>query len=98
MSKYEVWRDTAGRYFLDVQATTLGDLITRIVAPLMPPHEAPVPGRKLNPTISVEGVRLTMVTQYLAAIPVRELGQPLTNLIGQADEINSALDMLLYGF
>lgn len=98
MAKYDVWRDTAGACFLDIQASTLSDLNTRIVVPLMPPHEAPVPGRKLNPKIAIDGVPLIMVTQYLAATPVRELGLPVTNLIGQADEINAALDMLLYGF
>jgi hypothetical protein len=36
--------------------------------------------------------------QYLAAVPRRELGRTVGNLLDQADDITRALDILLTGF
>jgi toxin CcdB len=99
MAKYDVYRLREGRGFLlDCQADVLGDLNTRFVVPLLPENEAPKPATRLNPIFNVTGRRVVMVTQFAAAIAVRELGDPLGALIGDQDAIGNALDMLIIGF
>jgi len=39
-----------------------------------------------------------MATQFMAAVPVRELRSPAGNLADRRDEISTALDMLFLGF
>ncbi|WP_246811302.1 CcdB family protein [Mesorhizobium sp. AA22] len=52
---------------LDVQADLLKSLNTRVVIPLMPPT-APVPGRRLNPTFTINGSDHVMVTEFISAL------------------------------
>jgi hypothetical protein len=65
----------------------LRDLNTRIVAPLLPFSEAPKPAQRLNPVFEIEGERYTMVTQFLAAVPVAELGRRMGTLIDEDTRI-----------
>jgi toxin CcdB len=98
MTRYGVYRVGASDLILDVQSTYLAELNTRLVVPLMPPEQAPIPGRRLNPSFVIDGRRLTMVTQYLSAVPVNTLGKSVTELSAHRDEIVAALDMVLHGF
>jgi toxin CcdB len=83
---------------LDVQADLLDPLNTRVVVPLMPIDAAPTPARRLNPVFDIEGRRLVMVTQFLSAVRVAELGRPVARIEARRDEITAALDMLFQGF
>ena len=99
MAKFDVFPQKAGGcYVLDCQADLLGALNTRLVVPLLRIEDAPTPAARLNPILDIEGERLVMVTQFAAAMPMRELGEPVCSLLAQQDAINTALDMLIVGF
>lgn len=99
MPRFDVYRnpDTAG-YLLDVQATILDHLNTRVVVPLMSWSQAPKPAKGLNPQFRVGGDEVVMVTQFLAAVPVSSLKAPMATLDHHHDEIVDAIDLLLRGF
>lgn len=99
MARYDLYRAPDGPgWWLDVQADVLDVLNTRVVVPLLPEGRAPVPAKRLNPVFVVEGERAVMVTQYLSAVPLRELGRPVGSLADKADEIGAALDLVFVGF
>lgn len=99
MARYDLYRAPEGAgWWLDVQAEMLDVLNTRVVVPLLPEEQAPAPAKRLNPVFEVEGGRAVMVTQYVAAVPLRLLGRPAGSLAGRADEIGAALDMVFVGF
>ncbi len=83
---------------MDVQAELLTELATRVVVPLLPEHSAPMPMRELNPIFEITGQLHVMVTQAIAAIPMRELKSPVLSLAARQEEITRALDILLVGF
>jgi toxin CcdB len=98
MARFDVYtrRDGPG-YLLDCQADILDGLNTRLVAPLLPERLAPKPAGRLNPMFEIEGERHVMVTQFAAAIPVRELGRRVMSLAREDATISNAIDMLLIG-
>ncbi|WP_376689841.1 CcdB family protein [Wenzhouxiangella sp. EGI_FJ10409] len=99
MARFDVYRNAGGAgYLLDVQSDLLQGLNTRVVVPLLPPEEAPQPARRLNPVLKVERTQVVMTTQFLAAVADSELGQAITRLEQDRDEITAALDMLFIGF
>lgn len=99
MARYDLHANPGGPgYLLDVQADLLEGLNTRIVVPLMPQADAPVPARRLNPVFSIAGQPHVMVTQFLAAVPRAVLGAPVTSLAAHDVEIGNALDMAFVGF
>ncbi len=99
MARYDVYRGIDGRCFLlDVQADLLDKMNTRVVVPLMPTSDAPLPARRLNPVFEINGVSYMMVTQFVSAIPANTLGEPAANLSVHFDEITNALDMVFQGF
>lgn len=78
------------------------DLITRaldtvVVAPLQP-AEAGSPVDCLNPTVSVDGRALVLVTQELVAVRKNVLGRPQGSIEAERDKIIAALDLLFTGF
>jgi len=99
VARFDLYRPTGSTVWLiDVQADFLDHLRTRVVVPLLPPDEVPTRIADLHPAFEVEGQRLLMATQLMAAVPRRELGRPIANLAGHRDDITRALDMLLTGF
>lgn len=99
MARFEVYANPDGTgYVLDVQADVLNELNTRIVVPLLPLAQAPVPAQRLNPVFEIGDEPHVMVTQFMAAVPRSLLRSPVTSLSGQDNEIMAALDMLLVGF
>ncbi|MFZ5751829.1 MAG: CcdB family protein [Pseudomonadota bacterium] len=98
MARFDAWPNPEGPgWLLEVQADLLRDLNTRVVVPLMQPHEAPRPAARLNPVLTVAGEPMVMVTQFLSAVPASLLrGGPVT-LAGEAVVIGNALDLLLTG-
>jgi len=99
MSRYEVYANPSGRgYLLDVQADILQPLNTRVAVPLVPLSGAPKPAKTLNPVFDIGGEPYAMVTQYIAAVPVSELLNPVCSLQPRHDEIVAAIDFLFHGF
>lgn len=101
MARFDVYPmpgpDRAG-YLLDVQANLLQDLATRVVVPLLPADIAPKPARDLNPAFDIDGQPHLLLTQFIAAVPKKELKKPRLSLSAKSDEIARALDLLLIGF
>ncbi|MBF9152924.1 CcdB family protein [Novosphingobium jiangmenense] len=98
MARFDVFRGRDGSLLLDCQADLLTELSTRIVVPLIVERDAPKPAARLNPVFVLDDVRFVMVTQFLAAVPRRELEQKVFSLAAEQDRIALALDMLLTGF
>lgn len=102
MARFDVYSaagDTGkSGYLLDVQADLLGQLNTRIVVPLMPRTDAPAPAEHLNPEFDVLGLKVVMVTQFMAAVPKAELKQQLMSLDKERLAILAAIDFLHQGW
>lgn len=99
MARLDVYKmATAQGFLLDVQADLLSGLNTRVVVPLLPLTDAPMPARRLNPVLEIENVEVLMATQFLAAVPESELKEVVGNLEGSQNEISVALVMLFSGF
>ena len=98
MARFDVYRNKAGKgLLLDCQADLLSDLETRLAVPLLPPPDAPIPARNLNPSFEIAGKHYVMVTQYAGAIEVREFGPKTASLAVHNHTIMNALDFLLTG-
>lgn len=99
MAKYDVYENPEGAgLLLNVQADLLEALNTRLVVPLLPLSNAPLPAKRLNPLFEIGGQNYVMVSQFLAAVPKSLLGKPVGNLEERFSEINDALDLLITGF
>ena len=99
MARFDVYRGTGGAdLLLDCQSDLLRDLNTRFVVPLQLPENAPLPARRLNPVFEIEGRPYVMVTQFAAAIALRECGPVVTSLANEYTTIMNAVDMLISGY
>ena len=95
MARFDVHVHRGGSgYLLDVQADLIGGLNTRLVVPLMPVGLAPASAERLNPVFEVEGERVSMVTQFMAAVPLAELGPTVASLDRESDAIFAAIDFV----
>ena len=99
MARFSVYKNTDGPgYLLDIQADLLNHLNTRVVVPLLPLDIAPKPAGILNPLFDIDGVRVSMVTQFMAAVPARVLKTSLLSLEDRRADITAAVDLLFQGF
>ncbi len=99
MARFDVYANPDGAgYLLDVQTDLLDGLNTRIVAPLLPVSDAPSPAHRLNPVFEVANEEHVMVTQFLAAVPLAILKEPVITLADRDTDITAALDMAFFGF
>ncbi|PLL14482.1 plasmid maintenance protein CcdB [Tabrizicola sp. TH137] len=99
MARFDVYPAPDGRgYWLDVQADLLGALNTRLIVPLIPLDQAPIPARRLNPVFRIDGQDVVMTTQFLSAVLSSGLTRPVTSLADQSETVMAALDMALIGF
>lgn len=99
MARFDVYARPGGSgYVLDIQADVLDQLNTRIVVPLLPLSDAPSPAKRLNPVFDIGSVPHVMVTQFMAAIPLALLRNPVASLRDRDSDIMSALDMVFVGF
>lgn len=99
MARYDVYamkRDSK-TLVVDCQANLLDGLKTRVVVPLIPEDAAPKPARTLNPVFVVGGERFVLMTQFLAAVEVRELGAKMGSLQREGEVVLGALDFLMTG-
>ena len=99
MARFDVYANRSGAgYVLDVQADLIERLNTRVVVPLLLLDAAPATAHRLNPVFDVQGVEVSMVTQFMAAVPSSELTVPVATLNGQSDAIFAAIDFLHHGW
>lgn len=97
MAQFDVYRGTQSELLVDCQSDALGNLGTRIVAPLIPIADAPEQKARLNPVFEIDGQRYAMATQFASAVRTGELRQHLTHLGNYRFDIVGAFDMLLTG-
>lgn len=99
MPRFDVYRNpNEAGYLLDVQADLLSQLSTTVVVPLYPMAVAPTPADRLNPGFEVEEKSVSMVTQFMAAVPRSELRHRVANLDREATAILGAIDFLHQGW
>lgn len=99
MDRFSVYPNPSGQgYLMNVQAGAMSQFNTRVVIPLLPLEEAPKPASTLNPLFDIDGKRYSMVTQYMAAVPVKVLNNAVFSVKDRHDEIVAAIDLLLQGF
>lgn len=85
-------------FVLVVQSALLDDLPSRVVAPLARASAIKGPrAETLNPDFTIASIRVVMLTQQLAAVPVALLRKQVANLESQRDAIIHALDFLFSG-
>lgn len=98
MARFDVYAlKRGGSLVVDCQADLLEGLKTRVVAPLIAEIAAPKPARNLNPVFDLRGERYVLMTQFLSAIEVRELGVNVGSLEADGEAVLGALDFLLTG-
>lgn len=98
MARFDVHRPPgAPGFLLDCQADVLSGLNSRFVVPLLPPEIAPLAGERLNPSFTVAGRTVVMVTQFASSVPLRDLGPHVESLAEEQPAIMNAIDMLLTG-
>ena len=98
MARFDVYAlARGGALVVDCQAELLEGLKTRVVVPLIAESEAPKPARTLNPVFVVGGERFVLMTQFLAAVEVRELGAKVGSLEHEGETVLGALEFLLTG-
>jgi len=85
-------------YLLEVQSDLLEPVSTRVVVPLALLSERGQPAKYLNPQFDIQGVHVVMVTEQIAGIPKRAIGEIVLSLAAERDEIMDAIDFLLRGF
>ena len=85
-------------FLLILQSELLAELPTRVVVPLARAIAIKGPSATmLNPEFEVGGVRVVMLTQQIAAVPLDVLRKHETSLEMQRDTILQALDFLFSG-
>ena len=98
MAQYDVHRLPDGRLIVDMQASSLSALPTRMAAPLVPADKGPTPLAHLEPVFIVDGASCALHVGEMAAIPRSVLsGPPVTTLVGDAYRITKAIDFLFTG-
>lgn len=86
----------AAPYVVDVQSDQVAGLPTRMIVPLARPDGFQAV-RRLNPLVEVDGERLALMINLMAAVPRQILGPPVTSLADRRNEIVAALDFLFTG-
>ena len=98
MARFGVYKlKRGGALVVDCQADLLRGLKTRVVAPLIAENAAPKPARTLNPVFEIGGERFVLMTQFLTAVEMRELGAKVGSLEAEGERVLAALDFLLTG-
>ncbi len=99
MDRFSVHLNPSGiGYLINVQADAMSHFNTRMVIPLLPLDDAPKPATTLNPLFEIDGKPYSMVTQYMAAFPVKALKSPVLSAEHRHADIVAAIDLLLQGF
>jgi toxin CcdB len=104
MARFDVYRNPVKTerkivpYFLDVQNTFLADSSSRVVIPLRADGAAYPPVQDLNPSMLVDGIKVSLDTCQMGAVPLQALGAKVSNVASEHLTIALALDKLLGGY
>ncbi len=99
MAQYDVYRLPDGRLVVDMQASVLSALPTRMAAPLVPTDTGPTPLAHLEPVFDLGDGACALHVGEMAAIARSVLaGEPVTTLADEAYRITKAIDFLFTGF
>lgn len=97
MARFHVYR-LENELVIDVQANVLDRLRTRVVVPLVASNSVGSAAARLNPHFKIDGVPYIMMSEFVATVPVGELGEEVDDLSLSADAITAAMDFLFQGF
>lgn len=97
MPRYDVYLIDNG-YVVDLQTDIVEIPGSRVVAPIVPMRDVPVPTKLLHPQVIFRDEAYVIATHLLAAAPISLLKTPLANLVSQGEEITRALDILFQGY
>ncbi|NND64393.1 MAG: CcdB family protein [Gammaproteobacteria bacterium] len=103
MAQFDVFKnqnpDTKKFYplLLDMQSDLLGDLNTRIVAPMTTDTNITEPISKICPLTTVRNKAYWILPQEMAAVSIATLGDRVANLAAQRNELTSAIDLIFTG-
>ncbi|SCX21431.1 CcdB family protein [Agrobacterium rosae] len=98
MARFDIYRLKSGGLVVDLQATIIDNLDTRVVAPLLRLEEFPKPVERLNPKFQVDGTTCIMVTHMLGTISLRDVQETIGRLSDDDHSIVAATDFLFQGF
>ena len=84
-------------YLLELQTDLLGDLGTRLVAPLVPATRFGPPASRLNPVFRIRSRNFVMDTALIAGVPANQLGDRVALLGGRSTDVLGALDFMVSG-
>lgn len=101
MARFDIYRGVrhgASPFVLDVQATILADLPTRLIIPFVPLADKRQRMSRLHLIVTLEGGTYVLIPEMMAAIERRRLGRFVVSLTDRHDEIAGAIDFLLQGF
>jgi toxin CcdB len=100
MARFAVYemRGVSGGRVVDLQSDFLDWLNTRLVAPLVPFAQVPIPAKHLNPVFTLPDGKYVLLIQSMAAVRASELGSIVADLSPESDAITRALDMVFQGF
>lgn len=98
MARFAVHDMRGGGRAVNLQSDFLDWLNTRLVAPLVPLVQVPLPAKHLNPVFSLADGQYVLLIQSMAAVRATDLGAAVADLSGERDAITRALDMVFQGF
>lgn len=84
-------------FLLDIQASLLDSLATRVVVPLAMLKQFGKPAKYLNPIFTIDNKKVVMMTPELAGVSVKILGNKVISLSAFRQDIMNALDFLITG-
>lgn len=98
MARLDLHRNLGGPgYLLDIQSEIMRRFSSRVVIPVLPFDQAPPPAGRLNPRISLQGIEHVLITQYMTAVSISDLGEVVMSLCDRDTEIVGAVDLLITG-
>lgn len=105
MSQFSVYKNTNSKtsniypYICEVQSDLLRDLKTTVVIPIC--EYSAYKNEKielLTPVVRINHKKHILMTQQLAGISRKDIGNQITKLTDYRDEIIAALDFMITGF
>lgn len=102
MAQFDVYRNTSASaeevpYLVDLQASAVEVLETRLMAPLRPRKSVNWLIHALHPEVKLGSRAFIVSTGELSAVAVNELGPVIGNLSSQRGDFIAALDLLFTG-
>jgi toxin CcdB len=99
MARFHVYRLLSDNILaIDLQSDLLGDLKSRVMAPLYLLEETPWFFQRLTPKFVIEGQTHIVAIQRMAAVSCHEIGEEVADFSSDSDIIIRSLDFLFQGY